>query len=49
MLVSLQVERERVVRHTSQAGNQPIAAAEDARRATTGRVWAAFMIVGGRV
>jgi hypothetical protein len=30
-------------RHTAQAGNQPVAAAEEARRATTGRVWATFM------
>lgn len=36
-----------MVRHTAQAGNQPVAAAEEARRATTGRVWTTFM-VGGR-
>jgi hypothetical protein len=33
------------VRHTAQAGNQPVAAAEEARSATTGRVWATFMMV----
>jgi len=31
----------------AQAGNQPIAVAEEARRATTGRVWATFMVVVG--
>jgi hypothetical protein len=38
-----------VVKHTAQAGNQPIAVAEEARRATTGRVWATFMVVVGSV
>jgi hypothetical protein len=35
---------------TAHAGNQPVAAAEEASRAATGRVWATFMIVfvGGR-
>lgn len=36
-------------RHTAQAGNQPVAAAEEARRATRGRVWATFMMVVGSV
>jgi hypothetical protein len=33
-------------RHTAQAGNQPVAAAEEARRATTGIV-ATFMVLVG--
>ena len=34
-----------VVRHTAQAGKKPVAAAEEASSATTGRVWVAFMIM----
>jgi hypothetical protein len=45
MLVSLKSRAEEdMERHTAQAGNQPVAAAEEARRATTGKV-ATFMMV----
>jgi hypothetical protein len=49
MLVSLKLSEGDMERHTAQAGNQPVAAAEEARRATTGRVWVTFMMVVGSV